>query len=80
VEFLLVLLVFGTEALFGALRESLEIAHALLAPKLLLAATVRGQLFAEPRGPTKKPQDQLVRKIFKPFHKFTKLARDGSLR
>ena len=58
------LFVFGAEALFGALRQSLEISQPLLAPESLLAPSVGGQLLAEAGGRAQEPEDQLVGKIF----------------
>jgi len=54
------LFVFRGEALFGALRQSLEISHPLLTPVLLLAPAVGGQLLGETRGRAQKPKDQFI--------------------
>jgi hypothetical protein len=58
------LFVFGAEALFGTLSQSLKVSQALFSPALLLAPPVGRQLLAETRGGAQEQEYQRVGKIF----------------
>jgi hypothetical protein len=62
-------LFFFAEPLARVQSQAAQISDAQLTPELLFALAIGRQLFAEAGGGAQKPDDQLIRKIFQPFHK-----------
>src|SRR5581483_10269367 len=63
------LIFFAPEAVLRAQPQTAQVAQALLAPLLLLAPAVGGELLIETRARAQQPDHQLIREIFQPFHK-----------
>ena len=61
-------MIFAPKRCRERIDQAAEIPKPLLAPELLLPLAFVGQLFAETRSCAEKPNHQLIRKIFDPFH------------